>query len=108
MRLILNEEQEHLASTARSFVTSSTPIDRVRKLRDSKDPVGFSRALWKQMADLGWTGICLPEEYGGLGLGVAELAITDHVELRAAGDAKMGNVSADAGVGWFTTLRARS
>lgn len=75
MRLILDEEQEHLAATARSFVTSSSPIDRIRKLRDTRDPVGFSRPLWKQMADLGWTGICLPEEYGGLGLGFAELTI---------------------------------
>lgn len=75
MKLILDEEQEHLAATARSFVTSSTPVDRIRKLRDTKDPVGFSRALWKQMAELGWTGICLPEEYGGLGLGFAELVI---------------------------------
>jgi alkylation response protein AidB-like acyl-CoA dehydrogenase len=75
MRLTMTEEQEHLAATVRSFVASSTPLDRVRKLRDSKDPVGFSRPLWKEMAELGWTGICLPEEYGGLGLGFAELAI---------------------------------
>lgn len=75
MRLTMTEEQEHLAATVRSFVATSTPFERVRKLRDTKDPVGFSRALWKEMAELGWTGICLPEEYGGLGLGFAELAI---------------------------------
>jgi alkylation response protein AidB-like acyl-CoA dehydrogenase len=75
MRLILNEEQEQLQRTTRDFVTASTPIERIRRLRDTKDPVGFSRDLWKQMAELGWAGICLPEEHGGLGLGFTELGI---------------------------------
>jgi acyl-CoA dehydrogenase len=75
MRLIPNEEQEQLQRTTRDFVTASTPIERLRRLRDTKDPVGFSRDLWKQMADLGWAGICLPEEHDGLGLGFTELAI---------------------------------
>lgn len=75
MKLTFDEDQERLAETARSFVQSTTPIDRIRALRDSKDPVGFSRDLWKRMAELGWAGICLPEEYGGSGLGFAELSI---------------------------------
>src|SRR5690349_5442446 len=75
MKLTFDEEQEQLARTARDFVESTTPFDRIRALRDSKDPVGFSRELWKRMAALGWTGICLPEEHGGSGLGFAELCI---------------------------------
>lgn len=75
MKLIFDEEQELLATTARQWVDSTAPLDRLRELRDAKDPVGFSRDVWKQMAALGWTGMCLPEEYGGSGLGFAELAI---------------------------------
>ena len=75
MKLIFDEEQELLATTARQWVDSTAPLDRLRELRDAKDPVGFSREVWKQMAALGWTGMCLPEEYGGSGLGFAELAI---------------------------------
>jgi acyl-CoA dehydrogenase len=75
VKLTFDETQEHLAETARSFVQSTTPIDRVRRLRDTKDPVGYSPKLWKEMAELGWTGICLPEEYGGSALGFVELCI---------------------------------
>ncbi|HMJ10613.1 MAG TPA: acyl-CoA dehydrogenase [Polyangiaceae bacterium] len=75
MKLTFDEQQEELARTARAFVTSSTPIARVRALRDSRDAIGFSREIWQQMADLGWTGLCLPEQYSGLGLGFVELCI---------------------------------
>ena len=47
----------------------------LRRLRDANDPVGFSRDLWKQMAELGWAGIVLPEELGGADLGYAELGL---------------------------------
>ena len=53
----------------------SSPIARVRALRDANDPIGFSRALWKEMAELGWVGIPFPEAVGGAGLGLAELAV---------------------------------
>lgn len=75
LKLTLDEQQDELARTARAFVSSSTPLDRVRTLRDSRDAVGFSRDVWKQMAELGWTGMCLPEQYSGLGLGFVELCI---------------------------------
>jgi alkylation response protein AidB-like acyl-CoA dehydrogenase len=50
-------------------------VSRVRKLRDDRDPTGFSRAHWKQMAELGWVGIPFPESYGGAGMGFADLAV---------------------------------
>ncbi len=75
LKLTFDEQQEELARTARAFVSSSTPIERVRALRDTRDAIGFSRDVWKQMADLGWTGLCLPEQYSGLGLGFVELCI---------------------------------
>jgi alkylation response protein AidB-like acyl-CoA dehydrogenase len=73
MDLVLTEDQELIAKTAADFVKQKSPIARVRELRDTDDPVGFSRALWKEMAELGWVGIAFPEELGGAGLGFAEL-----------------------------------
>lgn len=75
MELILSEDQELLARTAADFVAEHSPVARVRKLRDAKDVLGFSRPLWKQMAELGWVGIPFAEAYGGAGLGFAELAV---------------------------------
>ena len=75
MGLVLTEEQELLQQTAREFVKERSPVAKLRELRDSQDRVGFSRELWKEMAELGWVGIVYPEEYGGAGLGCAELGL---------------------------------
>jgi acyl-CoA dehydrogenase len=75
MQLVLTEDQELLAKTASDFVRAHSPIKRFRALRDATDTIGFSRDLWKQMADLGWVGILIPEEYGGAGMGLADLAV---------------------------------
>jgi acyl-CoA dehydrogenase len=73
--LVLSEDQELIAKTARDFVVEESPVSRMRALRDSNDPVGFSRDLWKQMAELGWVGIPFPEAVGGAGMGFAELVV---------------------------------
>ena len=75
MDLVLSEEQELLQHTAREFVAGRSSLKRIRTLRDTADPDGFSRALWHEMARLGWTGIVLPEEHGGLGLGYRDLMV---------------------------------
>jgi len=75
MELVRTEDQELIAKTAADFVKEKSPIARVRQLRDAKDAVGFSRALWQEMAELGWIGIPFPDAYGGAGLGFAELAV---------------------------------
>lgn len=75
MQLVLTEDQELLAKTASDFVRTHSPIKRTRALRDTRDPMGFSRDLWKRMADLGWVGILIPGEYGGAGMGLADLAV---------------------------------
>jgi len=69
MDLVLNEEQEMLARSAREFVTGRSSLRRIRELRDRNDADGFSRDLWREMAALGWLGIVIPEEFGGAGLG---------------------------------------
>ena len=75
MQLVLTEDQELLAKTAADFVGEHSPVSRMRELRDGGDPDGFSRALWKQMAELGWVGIPFPESCGGAEMGLAELAV---------------------------------
>jgi alkylation response protein AidB-like acyl-CoA dehydrogenase len=75
MKLILDDEQAQLARSVRDFVVASRPLERLRQLRDSRDPLGFSRAVWREMAELGWTGVGIPEAWGGTGLGFTELCI---------------------------------
>jgi alkylation response protein AidB-like acyl-CoA dehydrogenase len=73
MALILNEEARMVRDTALEFFREKSPITALRKLRDDNDPVGFDRGLWRAMADLGWTGFLVSEEYGGSGFGVVGL-----------------------------------
>jgi alkylation response protein AidB-like acyl-CoA dehydrogenase len=75
MSLVLSEEQELIKQTAAEFIREKSPVTELRALRDKEDPVGFSRGLWKEMAELGWPGIPLPEDHGGAGLGFAELGV---------------------------------
>ncbi len=75
MQLVLTEDQELLAKTVADFAKERSPVSRVRALRDNRDPDGFSRALWREMAELGWVGIPFPESVGGADLGLAELVL---------------------------------
>jgi alkylation response protein AidB-like acyl-CoA dehydrogenase len=75
MQLVLTEDQDLLAKTAADFVGQNSPVVRVRQLRDAGDADGFSRSLWKQMAELGWVGIPFSESLGGAGMGLSELAV---------------------------------
>jgi alkylation response protein AidB-like acyl-CoA dehydrogenase len=74
MALVLTEDQLLLKQSAADFVKKESPVSRIRQLRDSGDPDGFSRDIWKKMARLGWQAILIPEEFGGLGLGYRDLA----------------------------------
>ena len=75
MGLVLTEEQELIAKATADFLKENAPITHLREMRDSEDPVGFSKALWKEMAELGWPGIPFEEDLGGAGLGFAELGV---------------------------------
>ncbi len=74
MALVLNDDQQILKRTAADFVRRESPVSRIRRQRDGPDADGFSRSLWRKMAELGWQGILVPEAYGGLGLGYLEMA----------------------------------
>ena len=75
MPLYLNDEQTMLRDTTRDFVAEHAPVSHMRKLRDDKDAAGFSRALWKSFAEMGFTGILIGEEDGGLGLGHVDAGV---------------------------------
>ncbi|TYB44263.1 acyl-CoA dehydrogenase family protein [Actinomadura chibensis] len=65
MDLSLSEDQELIASTARELLESRAATAGARAV--AGDPAGYSAALWKEMVDLGWTGLAFPEESGGVG-----------------------------------------
>jgi alkylation response protein AidB-like acyl-CoA dehydrogenase len=69
----LTDEQQAIKATAHDFLASRFKSERIRELAASDD--GFDAAGWGEMAELGWTGLALPEEWGGQGLGIVELAI---------------------------------
>lgn len=67
MALVLNEEQQMLRDSAKTFLQESSPVGALRKLRDSGEE--WSPELWSGMAEMGWTGIAIPEDFGGLEFG---------------------------------------
>jgi alkylation response protein AidB-like acyl-CoA dehydrogenase len=74
MSMILSSEAQMVRDTALDFFHERSPITALRKLRDDNDPDGFSRPLWREMAELGWTGFLVAEDYGGSAFGIAGLA----------------------------------
>lgn len=68
MAMVLNEEQVQLQDAAKKFIQERSPVSALRKLRDSANPDGIDKPLWKAMAELGWAGILIEEEFGGLEL----------------------------------------
>jgi alkylation response protein AidB-like acyl-CoA dehydrogenase len=75
MALLLTDEQAMLRETAESFLAEHAPVSHMRELRDRRDPDGFSRELWRAFAELGLTGVLVPEAHGGLGLGAVEAGV---------------------------------
>lgn len=73
MNLDLTEEQQLLKNSARDFFERELPRETVKQLED--DPLGYSPELWKKMAELGWCGLTLPEQYGGADFGMMELVM---------------------------------
>jgi alkylation response protein AidB-like acyl-CoA dehydrogenase len=72
MQFGLTETQLTLKNTVRKFLAAECPPAEVRKLMESE--TAFDPELWRKMAEQGWTGIIFPEEYGGFGMGMVEMA----------------------------------
>ena len=75
MKLVLNGEQQMLRDSAKDFAEQRTPVNHFRSLRDNKDPHNWDKEIWKEMVDLGWSGILIPEEFGGSDFGLAGISV---------------------------------
>ena len=75
MNFEFSEEQNLLREQAQGFLKENCPYSVVRKVLEGKTKAGYDEALWKKVADLGWTATAVPEEYGGLGLSYLELSV---------------------------------
>jgi len=73
MNFALSDEQQMLQKSASDFVRRESSLKRIRELRN--DTAGFSRELYGKMAELGWLGMAFPENAGGLGQGLVEMAV---------------------------------
>ena len=73
---LLTDDQKMLQETAASFLAEEGSIAKqLRHWRDIGCKDGFGHGLWKQFAELGLTGICIPESHGGMGMGATEAAL---------------------------------
>ncbi|MCC5871616.1 MAG: acyl-CoA/acyl-ACP dehydrogenase [Gammaproteobacteria bacterium] len=73
MNFEFSEDQNMLREQAQNFLRAKSDSKAVRRILEGDEP--FDQALWKGMVDLGWTGVTIPEEYGGIGLGHLELCV---------------------------------
>jgi alkylation response protein AidB-like acyl-CoA dehydrogenase len=73
MDLDFTEEQDMLLNSARDFLSTECDKATVRKIEESDE--GYSPEIWSKMAELGWQGLMIPEEYDGMGMGLMDLVV---------------------------------
>jgi alkylation response protein AidB-like acyl-CoA dehydrogenase len=73
MNFDFTDDQRAIKRTAHEFLEARYPLATVRKL--AEDERGFTDEQWAEMVELGWAGVIVPEERGGLGLGAVELIV---------------------------------
>jgi alkylation response protein AidB-like acyl-CoA dehydrogenase len=73
MEFTFSDDQDALRDAVRDFLTKESPSSYVRSMMD--DERGFSDEVWDQVVELGWTGLLVPDDLGGLGLGMVDLAV---------------------------------
>ncbi len=72
---VLTEEQSMLRDAARTWTQEKSPVSAFRKMRDSGAPLGYDPAVFAEMAEMGWTGVIIPEAYGGSDFGYLSLGL---------------------------------
>src|SRR5579864_5061796 len=72
---VLTEEQSMLRDAARTWTQEKSPVSAFRKMRDSGATLGYDPAAFREMAEMGWTGVIIPEEYGGSNFGYLSLGL---------------------------------
>lgn len=75
MALAFSEEQQMIQQSAQDFCSEQASVKELRRLREEVGLYAYDRQIWKQMCELGWGGLILPEKFGGSDLGVYELGI---------------------------------
>ena len=75
MPLAITQDHRELADVVRSFATGNALRDETRRLLEKPPVADDPGMVWRQAGDLGWAGLHLPEQHGGSGFGLAELAI---------------------------------
>ena len=72
---VLTEEQSMLRDAARTWTQEKSPVSAFRKMRDSGSPLGYDPAAFAEMAEMGWTGVIIPEAHGGSDFGYLGLGL---------------------------------
>ncbi|MCA6235467.1 MAG: acyl-CoA dehydrogenase family protein [Phenylobacterium sp.] len=72
---VLNEEQSMLRDAAKSWTQEKSPVTAFRKMRDSGVEIGYDVNAWNEMAEMGWAGVIIPEEYGGSAFGYLSMGL---------------------------------
>ncbi|MEM7466158.1 MAG: acyl-CoA dehydrogenase family protein [Pseudomonadota bacterium] len=75
MQQLSDQDKELLRDSATRFFNEQMPVSAMREIRDQQHPDGFSREMWAGMAGMGWSGILVAEQLGGLALGHASMGI---------------------------------
>src|SRR6201986_3255205 len=73
LTFVFSDDQKQLRDQARKFLAEKCPPKAVRAVLDGKAP--YDKELWKGLADMGFLGVAIPEEYGGAGAGHLELCV---------------------------------
>ena len=73
MNFGFSDDQQAIKRTARDFLAARYPLATVRRL--AEDDRGFTDEQWQELVELGWPGVIVPEDRGGLGLGAIELVV---------------------------------
>jgi alkylation response protein AidB-like acyl-CoA dehydrogenase len=73
MDFTFSDDQEALRAAVRGFLVNETPASYVRAM--AEDERGFTDAVWEKVAEMGWPGLLVPEDHGGIGLGLVDMAV---------------------------------
>jgi len=71
----LTDEQSLLKDSAQGWVHSNSPVEAFRRIREQGSELGFEPEAWKEMVELGWASVVIPEEFGGVDLGYLSLGL---------------------------------
>ena len=88
------EDFELLRESATRFFAEQMPVAAIREIRDQPHPQGFDTDLWQGMVGMGWSGILVSEDHGGLGMGHRSMGVI----MEAAGHNLA--VCGEQGLGW--------